>query len=236
MNVIQIPAIGKHGRFCNWLLHYLTGKYYAERVGAKVATHHWIGRDLFDLDDLLIQKEEQPISGHTYLKPFNGTIALPPFFFLPFDLYSKCLTRTFVQKTLKWKPEFLSPYIPKVEAAVHVRRGDYSYLTDFPWIELPEICEALNRCGEDPDDVEFVREDEPHQIGVYPYGYEHIEDFQILMKAKRIYVYPRSTFSQVAALLGNGEVYMPFGWTKGKSIVNYKPVDTAKPILFCDPS
>lgn len=227
--VIQLPALHSEGRFANRLIHYLVGRYLAEQNGGSVQVPHWIGELMFDLRDPYYTVERQPINGQALLDKLHGVVALPPFFACPHAVVDPVFTRAFVQRVLPWRTSWLTT-APSSRVALHVRRGDY--LTDpaFPNIPLATLRRALAQCGFPERDTMFVREDQPGPAYGAPWPFEFLGDFQRLMRADNVLVYPRSSFSQMAALLGTGNIYMP-KW-EGTTHLCYERHDDAKPAIF----
>ena len=214
--VVQLPAIASEGRFANRLVHYIVGKCYAEAIGATVEIPNgWLGETIFEIND-------------PHINGRSGATILPPFFNLPHRLVDPCLTRANVKRFLRWRPGWVR-VTRRDRAAVHVRRGDYMTDGNFPIVSEVDLCLEASRFG---NQCELVREDKPQSTGLFPDGIDFLEDFQRLMTAENVFVYPRSTFSQVAALLGDGNIYMPFGYVAGQSSCKFKLADTEQPVVF----
>lgn len=225
--VIQLPAIANKGRFANQLLHYVIGKGYAEVVGATVEIPKgWVGQSIFEINDPHIDQNSRMLTPRQLDEDFSGTVAIPAFFSLPHRIVDPFLIRETVQNILKWRPEWIKVKAKK-ESVVHLRRGDF--LTDghFPIISRQELLRATQRF-----DSEVISEDTPSNTGLFPKSLSFLEDFQTLMQAKNVFVYPRSTFSQMAALLGDGNIFMPYDYTAGHTTCKFRQVDPSKPVIF----
>jgi hypothetical protein len=216
--VIQLSAIKNEGRFGNKLLHYIVGKCYAESIGATVEIPHgWIGETIFEINE-------------PHYEQRNGD-TLPPFFNLPHRLVDPCLNRDTVKRLLKWKPEWLR-VTAKKESVLHVRRGDYLTLPDFPVVPEKDLRVATHWWERFSGPPVVVSEDNPFNNELFSNPLSFLEDFQTLMMAKNIFVYPRSTFSQLAALLGDGNIYMPYDYGVGPTTCKFKLVDPSQPVIF----
>lgn len=230
--MIQLTAISDQGRFSNRLIHYVVGKCYAESVGATVEIPKgWIGEELFQINERHIVRNARQIQTSQLDGDFKGTASLPPFFSLPHSIVDPCMTREIVKRFLQWKPEYLR-VTENEEAALHIRGGDFRHLKDFPVITAQDMIAATKwkeRFGRVPC---VVSEDSPSNTGLFSKALSFLEDFQRLMRSNNVFVYPRSTFSQMAALLGDGNIYMPYDYKPGKTSCKFKLVDPARPVIF----
>jgi hypothetical protein len=212
--VIHLSSIENEGRFGNKLLHYIVGKCYAESVGATVEIpHNWVGEKIFEINEPHIGQAGD------YGDSF------PPFFNLPHRMVDPFLTRETVKRLLKWKPEWLR-VTKRKESVIHLRRGDYLTNKDFPVVSQDQLSQWSAQIPY------FVSEDSPLNTGLFPDSLSFLEDFQTLMMARNIFVYPRSTFSQMAALLGDGNIYMPYDYTAGPTTCKFRLVDPSQPVIF----
>lgn len=228
--VLQLPAIGTEGRFGNWMLHYLAGRILAEQAGAVVQTPPWIGEELFQLKDERITHPVPRMRPQEVGLAWEGVAALPPFFDIPHRILDPMITRANVQRIFRWQERFTRNGDCHPLVAVHVRRGDY--LTDgFPIVCEDDLLAEVVRFGFNPAAVWWVSEDRPRRGGE-PGNPEFLVDFFVLMNARNVFVYPRSTFSQLAALLGNGNIYMPYGYRNGHTPCRFELHDPAKPCFF----
>lgn len=211
--VVQLPAIANEGRFGNKLIHYVVGKCYAESLGLTVEIPRgWIGETIFEIEEPYIERKEG--------------IQLPAFFNMPHRLVDPCLTRSTIRRLLRWRPDLVR-VTERKESVVHVRRGDFLTDSGFPVVS-PEHLIAECKTG-----TPFVvSEDSPQNNGLFSKRFSFLEDFQTLMMAKNVYVYPRSTFSQMAALLGNGNIYMPHDYSPGPTTCTFKLADPSQPVIF----
>lgn len=216
MKVVQLPAIANEGRFANKLVHYIVGKCYAESIGSTVEIPRgWIGELLFEIDEPYIERP-------------SGA-GLGAFFNLPHRLVDPCLTRETVKRLLKWRLEYLRVK-EKPEIAVHLRRGDFLTDNGFPVVSPKDLLKAAsNQVVGLPI---LVSESNPVDSGLFPKSLSFLEDFQTLMNAENVFVYPRSTFSQMAALLGNGNIYMPYDYTAGLTSCKFRQIDPSQPVVF----
>lgn len=233
--VLQLPAIGVEGRFANWMLHYLAGKLIAERFGAVLETPPWIGETLFQISEHRITKLAHRMRVEEVGEDWEGVTALPPFFDIPHRVLDPMITRENVQKVFQWRETTLHrivhgfDVIPHV--SVHVRRGDYGIL-GFPIVEEEHLQSEVIRHGFDPRMVWWIREESPHDFHRHEGDPPYLLDFQLLEQSRNVFVYPRSTFSQMAALLGTGNIYMPYDYTNGKTTCRFELHDPTKPCLF----
>lgn len=215
--VVQLPAIANEGRFANKLIHYLVGKCYAESIGATVEIPKgWLGETLFDINEPYIQN----------VSDLETKISLPPFFNLPHRMVDPCLTRSTVKRLFKWRPGFIRVRCREV-ATIHVRRGDFLTEKDFPVIPEKELVAVSG-----VNLARVISEDRPSNSGIFPREWSFLEDFQTLMLSENVFVYPRSTFSQMAALLGDGNIYMPYDYQAGRTTCKFRLVDPNEPVIF----
>lgn len=214
--VVQLPAIASEGRFANRLLHYIVGKCYAESIGATVEIPKgWIGETIFEINE-------------DYIEEHDPEKALPAFFNMPHRLVDPCLTRETVKRLLKWKPDWVR-VTAKRESVAHLRRGDFLTDKGFPVVSPDCIFTECKRLVGVPF---FVSENSPQNNGLFSKMFSFLEDFQILMQSKNVFVYPRSTFSQMAALLGDGNIYMPYDYKAGRTSCKFRLVDPFEPVIF----
>jgi len=157
---------------------------------------------------------------------------LPPFFRIPHRILNPCLTREIVQDVFKWRPKYdVTPEPSEIsDVAVHVRQGDFYTCTGFPVVPMAILEDAVEKLGFDAKTATWVIESKPHK-STLP-GPHWLYDFRLLMWAKNVFVYPRSTFSQMAALLGNGNIYMPYNYEPKASSVKFKLVNPVQPVIF----
>lgn len=217
--VVQLPAIRNEGRFGNKLIHYLVGKCYAEKVGATVEIPRgWVGETIFEIEEPYI---EQPARVLTNLdEDFEGTVALPPFFNMPHRFVDPCFTRPTVKRIFKWRDGWVRVKTRR-ELSIHVRCGDFLTNPDFPVVKFFPM-----------DHSNMIREDNPSDTGIFPKELSFLEDFQTLMLSRNLFVYPRSTFSQMAALLGDGNIFMPYDYHAGPTTCRFKRVNPDQPVIF----
>jgi len=216
--IVQLPAIANEGRFGNRLIHYIVGKCHAESIGATVQIpRRWVGETIFEINE-------------PYIDPGHEAVVLPPFFNLPHRLVDPCLTRKNVKRLLKWRKDFLR-VTDKKEAAIHLRRGDFLHLADFPVVPRLELLNSVKRV-KNIKSPHVVSESEPSRTGLFSKALSFLEDFQTLMMAENVFVYPRSTFSQMAALLGDGNIYMPYDYGKGHTSCKFRLADPEEPVIF----
>lgn len=211
---VQLPAIANEGRFGNKLIHYIVGKCYAESIGATVEIPRgWVGEILFEIDEPYIERP-------------SGA-GLQAFFNLPHCLVDPCLTRETVKRWLKWRPQWLRVK-NQFEVAMHIRRGDFLTDNGFPIVSLKDMLLA-NKTG---FPAVIVSEEWPQDTKLFQKGLSFLEDFQTLMMAENVFVYPRSTFSQLAALLGDGNIYMPYDYGTGQTTCKFRLADPSQPVIF----
>lgn len=225
--IIHLRAIGTEGRFGNSLIHYVVGKTYAEQMGAAVEIPPgWIARELFDIHD---QRFFQP---SPYFNPSKGgpppkRFSLPPYWDLAHELVDPMIVRSNFQRWLKPAFKFPESLVP-MELAIHVRRGDY--LTDgFPIVSEDHLVNEARRLGFSVDDIAWVHEDRPRMTQLRP---AFLTDWTRMLLAKNVMVYPRSSFSQTAALLGNGRIFMPINYTGGETTCTYEERDPEQSCAF----
>lgn len=231
-NIIQLPAIANEGRFGNKLIHYVVGKCYAESVGATVEIpREWLAESVFEINEPYIQNKARMIEPTQLDMEFSGSVALPPFFNLPHRVVDRCLRRETVKRLLKWRPHYLRVKAIE-EIAVHIRRGDFLTDSAFPIVSESAMLDAVFKTGRVRRAVHLVRENQPAVTGIFPSHISFLEDFQTLMLAENIFVYPRSTFSQMAALLGGGNIYLPYDYGRGQTTCKFRLADPQKPVIF----
>lgn len=231
MKTIQLPAVGKEGGWANHLIHYLVGRVLADKCGAALETPPWIGQKLFKLYDPPITNPVPAIKPKDVGKPFDGVIALPPFFSLPHRIVDPCFKRSLVQKTFQWRIPRV-PLVGSLPKVIHRRRGDFAK-HGFPWVTTECLFEEAHNVCDRPRGFVFVSDDSPHQKQIAD-DPDFLEDFLIMVHAKNLFVYPRSTFSQMAGLLGNGQIWFPTFYTMGKTGVKFFKADPEKDCWFQD--
>lgn len=204
----------------------------SEQFNAQLETPHWLGEDLFQLKDKPISKPGMPMLPTDVGKDWTGRMELPPFFHVPHRVLNPCLTRENVQRVFVWRSKYdVKPKPCEIsDVAVHVRQGDFYTSPGFPVVPMSIIEDAVERAGFNPQTATWVIESKPHKSSLI--GPHWLYDFKLLEWAENVFVYPRSTFSQMAALLGNGNIYMPYNYELKASAVQFKSVNPDEPVVF----
>lgn len=234
MKELQIPALRDEGRFANRLIHYMVGRHLAEAWDVRLATHPWIGECLFDLNDSHVERPVPYLPFAEIEKGFWGPTALPPFFAIPHRIVDPLFNRQFVQKLFKWRAfyEEKRGRVQSHKAVIHVRRGDFCSLPDFPVVPVHTLLDNAEQHGFSVSECILVREESPLNTGLFPWPFEFLEDFFTLMQADNIFVYPRSSFSQLAALMGNGNIYMPYDYSTDPARTRFVLHEGTDPVVF----
>lgn len=253
---VSMTTLGRHGRFANQLFQYAFLKLYALRHGVTAAVPNWQGKYLYGLDDpscedlalpeldflppVSLERElwdvEEPAIGVDMRGYFQDTPAcwrkhrpfLRRLFRLPIP---------FANAIDAWQAD-LTRCGRRTLVAIHVRRGDYRTLPDFPLIPeqwyltwLRTIWPTLR------DPILFVATDEPDVIrpifnefetvsatfgGAAQLLPDFLRDFDILRRADYLAMC-NSSFSRMAAILAHPtqRCFLPTFQTK--RFVPYEP-------------
>lgn len=212
MSVVQCSTIGQRGRFGNSVLQYLITRAYAEKYNCEYRIpSDWIGRKIFYINDCFVNSKE------SFQVVDEGNLIFGQ---VNVDLYGFFQTREFyrllsIAKCKEWlkiKESWLSkfPKIKKFYIACHLRRGDMSeYHWCYPTFKSESYINGVRNYGFDINDIVWVDEDNPsideecnkNEIPFLP-------SFMLMYHADVIFR-ANSTFSFIAGLLGNGNMYSP---------------------------
>jgi hypothetical protein len=181
-----MSTLGSNGRFGNQLFQYAYIKLYALRHGLEPMLPHWLGNELFGLDD-------KHCAGHSCQElrfdfaddsdRLLWEMDAPPCdidLFGPFQELPTCWERhrPFLRRLFQLEPQFargleswhhdVTHGGERILVAVHIRRADYRQLSPQPWFRLvPEawyvswLREIWPRLR---DPVLFIATDEPETV------------------------------------------------------------------------
>lgn len=204
MRIIQIPTLGRSGRFGNWLLLYSYARKRAERHDAILQTPDWPGRKIFDLHDPLIEERVGDQFWFQCDKVYDPNYTIEDFRrYLPF--------KTFL---------FPENHVPKL--AVHMRRGDFTGSPLWPNVAQETIGNGILDAKLKLEDVEFFTEEEPHRTKLFQPQDTYLWDFVLMAHAETLFVYPSSSFSGCAGMLNTNAVYLPHDYTNGPTDCHWK--------------
>lgn len=214
--IVQSPLLGRRGRFANWLVQYQWSLRYSNHCRATLQTHPWIGETLFEINHERIV-DELPVTPAVRL-PYclTGMVAIPMFYDIPNHYAADIATRETMAR-LRWRPEYDPSHVPVKKCVAHLRGGDFIGSVRWPQVSTDDLLDAVVETGVDRSDCFIVSDDIPSENNVYPSGFDFLYDFQLLMRAETVFVYPSSTFSIVAALFNHGTVFQPVDFTRGKT-------------------
>lgn len=205
MPVIALRTIG---RFGNQLVSYLFARAYAEAHGCELQTENWIGQRVFVLDDPPISRELPRRCENTLI---NGEVDVE--YHCSYSQQQKCMiwTRAQARQWLRIRPHLLAqiePFLPSGDRVLaHRRVGDYLPLG----YVVPTVDSYVRACrefGYDPAQLRFITEENPTVAPGLPDNLSFLPDFVRLMRAPVLFR-ANSTFSFIAGVLNNGEVYCP---------------------------
>jgi hypothetical protein len=209
--VVQLPYLGKVGRFGNQLFQYAFGKKYASLVNASLEIpENWIGRKIFFIDDPPITSVCRKYASPIYFTPLFNKVNIAFAGVAHKQACINILNRRELKEVFKFRPEWSLRYPKKKQhyVAAHLRRGDY-LASGYCVVSKDSYCRAMESSGYNVDDVVWVTEENPEvDILAKECGCGFLSDFFTLMQADVIFR-GNSTFSWWAATLGNGEIYSP---------------------------
>lgn len=186
------PLIGRLG---NALFQWSYAKKRAEQLGATLYTPTWVGEKIFDIESPPPMDKEPDIKLEENYRQSQDDL-----------IYS----RRWLLNTLRIRPEIaekLDAIIPRGEILCHLRRGDYGAL-GYQLVSRASYFKAAEHFGFDPEQLQFVTEEEPFTHPDFSGELSFLPDFYRLMRASIIFR-GNSTFSWWSAALGSGRVFSP---------------------------
>lgn len=232
------------GRFGNQCLIYLFARGYAERHGMTLKTGDWIGRRVFQLSDDAIDIGAREVEtfdeANEYgMSDFAQCEKRPNIFFSGYGQMQLCAdyyTKRQAQGWLKLRPEIeavCAKSLGPMPIVCHERRGDY-FGYRYPVVSRASYINAMAEYGLAGPPAAFLSEEHPTppEPGELPNELGFMPDFYRMMRAPTL-LRANSTFSWLAALLGNGLVLSPVidGLEGGKEHDNVKFVAGNHPRL-----
>lgn len=215
--ILQFPSLGTLGRFGNWLGLYALARHYAERNDALLQTPDWCGQKIFQIESSPIEGEPTVTLRPPLPDTWDGIATLELEHGITEPKYSLEDFRRYFQ----FRPEMVYPHLP-FDAAVHIRRGDFMQAPDlWPIVKIEAFIKGLILAkyihGVNTPNAEFITEEEPHLWPDGPAEFPFLADFQIMVKAENLYVYPSSSFSSTAGMLNRNNVWLPENFTNGRT-------------------
>jgi len=258
-NRITMSTLGSNGRFGNQLLQYGFLRMYAAEHGLTVETPDWIGRDLFDLNDPMLDEALPAVSEADvdFVASLNRQV---PLVWRNADLWGYCCYPTAglrryenLFRGLFHPGERVSQSVAAAEkelrgmgntvVAIHLRRGDFGYgrfwLAPSAWYSdwLDDLWPALNRpvlyvASDDASAAAELARFRPvtaADLGIEMQGVEFYPDFHLLTQADALAI-SNSTFSFTAAMLNvRARTFVRPDRDKGR-LVSFAPWDA--PVLM----
>lgn len=238
MSQINCSCIGEMGRFGNQMFQYIFAQHYANQRNSTLHTPEWDGEKIFNLscqriDRELKRTEKDSIPAH------EDNIDLYGYF--QKEDHVRCWWETIDPHNLfKFKDEIINNWKEPIDepyVAIHLRRGDYNYLPNFPVIDY-SFYEQYLRAIKCDLPIVIVTDENPHKNEYYEkeIGLDWLNDFMILRNA-RVLLTANSSFSYWAGFLSvYNTVYTPvcvnaneYSFSKG---FNVKDIQCRQPQLF----
>ncbi len=203
------------GRFGNQALQYLFARAYAQKHGFEFQCESWIGERIFQVESVRPHR-------HDMLPRYNEAqlAAKVPDHSFVFRGYAQCQSAMIYSKReaqawLQLRPEIeLACYrlVPSdghgdYPIICHRRVGDYIGY-GYPVVSQNSYTSALTQYGFDLSGAVFLSEEKPTPHGDLPDDISFMVDFYRMMTAPTL-LRANSSFSWLAALLGNGIVLSP---------------------------
>lgn len=202
---INCSCIGEMGRFGNQMFQFAYAQAHASKNNYRLCTPYWDGQKVFDI-------EAQPIE--KYFVRTKKDLHLPDADMG--DAHSIDLIGYFQQahhidtwfenrhKLFRFRKNILDNFnsIPHLYVAIHLRRGDYRYLPNFPVIDYAYYEKAVRQFNINLPIV-IITDENPHHNSYYnSLGLPWLQDFMLLNRAEYILT-ANSSFSWWAAALSN---------------------------------
>lgn len=212
--IVTVRLLGGMG---NQVLQYLHARAYAEQVGAEFRCDPWAGSNIWSLKDVPIgdaydlpRKTEHDLSRpdsncciSTYAQSQRAMI----------------FTQTWAKSVLSWSKlryrlvghpdakriNLLLEQRASMGTVAHVRRGDFC--GDYPLVSRSSYKRAC-LVHQLPPIEQWVSDEAPMLDSAIPAEISYLPDFYRLLTARTL-IRANSSFSFVAGLLGNSEVYSP---------------------------
>jgi hypothetical protein len=207
MRSTPFVGISFTGGFGNNLFQYAFGRAYAEARHATLLTPKWIGQDIFNLSDPLLNIPLPP-AGFDVIPTGAVNITLSGYFQFQaaIDFMSRSQLKRWFTLQDRWKQRFTT----HLSLAAHVRRGDYVNLASiFCLVSENSYISACNKFGLDLTNISWVqdgRQQPSHDLVCLNLPF--LEDFVSLMNAD-VLLRANSSFSWWAGTLGNGRIFSP---------------------------
>jgi hypothetical protein len=209
MKTIVLHPIGRFGNQC---MQYLFARAVAEMRGVELQVGPWIGEEVFDI----------PINRPTKegIRPMTEAevrwwMEVDRMDVIEFRGYAQCQTamiytrrqaREWLKIKSKWLPS-LDACIRQRDVIAHRRVGDYAAL-GYPVVSEWSYEHACWWNGLDVSRMKILTEETASKEIVFPEHLSFMRDFYKMMKAA-VLLRGNSSFSWMAALLGEGAVFSP---------------------------
>lgn len=213
MSVITCQFAGS--KLGNATMQWLWARGYAQRQGCEFQCEPWIGQQVWALADAPITAKGLPQRSELDLQDGEVNVCLKGYAQnQKAMLYTKAQAQAWLK--LKWDAEqILRPFLkgPQYKVVAHMRRGDFAPY-GYPVVSLAsyEACIAKYKLNShlsaNFETFLLVSEHSPRWSSMLPSNLSFLPDFLTLLTAK-VLLRANSSFSWVAALLSNAEVYSP---------------------------
>ncbi len=213
------------GRWGNQLFTYAFARGYAERHGCELRTGPWLGQEIFQIDDPLIERNNLPL--HTEFDVPEGAVDISLRTYAMSQKAIDWYTRSQVREWFTFRPKIAAALqgleIPKICA--HLRHGDFIGHSGFVAVSKQSYLDAAEQCGFIPD-LCFVSEENPRKADDLPENISYfLPDFHVLRQAT-ILLRANSSFSWWAATLAQNQVVLApdlTGIPAGRTEPQYAP-------------
>lgn len=218
--IVWNPELGKQGRFANWLIQYMMGYQLARKLEAEYRTPYWIGEELFGFRHKRFH-EPRPFTKFNPDGSFDDkdVVVLDMFFNVGSGIQVD-FSPAYIKWLFCWQPDYDPIKVPEHYVVIHNRQGDFRLSDSWPHVELEQQYNEAESFGFRRDWSMVLSDDNPVIQDVYP-GLDYLYDFQLMCRCKHLFVYPMSTFSDMASKFNPNRVYLPTQYTGGKTSVKY---------------
>ena len=206
---MPVITVNLPGRFGNQCMAYLHARTYAAKHGFDFQCDPWIGHAVFDLNDEPRTVHELPTRTELTVNPGEGDICFSTYAQSQAAmLYPKSLAQDWLRLGEVAKM-LAANMLPKDDNIVcHQRRDDYFPL-GYPVVSKNSYMTAYHRFGFSPGKIDFIGDENPWGgVDRRHANVKFLPDFLRLMHAPVLFR-ANSSFSWLAALLGNGRVFSP---------------------------
>lgn len=232
MKIFHFVDCGREGLFGNRLMYYCIARKKAEEVNGILETNDWFGREMFTLNDPFLYETRWFGNDIEFLKSvsgWNGHV----------KAWRSNIKWGDVRRYLQFQPQFINPKVVSHKAVIHLRGADF-HNNSHPDVSESDAISEVMSLGFSREEIFVVSQDHPgswpecpilkHE---FPTDFTPVPgannsiggvltDFQTLMKAQNLFLYPISTFSAMAGAMGTGEIWEPYGYCNGPTKVHWQ--------------